>query len=119
MKRLIVLAAMAAICPAAMAATPWSGKKVVFLGELNKGPLASFREGFDVFINIGAKDPFSITYPDTMQKYFTYVLNYQVTVAEEWESDAVAQTDAAAALEPFPAMDCSAWIDGQLVFRLS
>ncbi len=93
--------------------------KVVFLGELNKGPLASFREGFDVFINIGAKDPFSITYPDTMQKYFTYVLNYPVTVAEEWESDAVAQTDAAAALEPFPAMDCSAWIDGQLVFRLS
>ncbi len=93
--------------------------KVAFLGELNRGPLASYREGFDVFINIGAKDPFSITYPDTMQKYFTYVLNYPVIVAEEWESDALAQTDAAAALEPFPAADCSAWIDGQLVFRLS
>ena len=93
--------------------------KVVFLGELNSGPLAAYREGFDVFENIGATDPFSITYPDTMQKYFTYILNYPVTIAEEWESDAMAQTETAAGLEPFPSGNCSGWIDGQLVFRLS
>ena len=43
MKRLIVLAAMAAICPAAMAATPWSGKKVVFLGDSITDPAQTNR----------------------------------------------------------------------------
>lgn len=93
---------------------------VALVGELQGGPLAVERPGFEHLSGAGVDGDFSVTHRTSYEYYFQYVLGYPIKLASDKEVQDCAQLPQVQALEPFPALNCAVSLpDGTLAVRLS
>lgn len=93
---------------------------VVLIGELQNGPLAMDRPGFEQVNGTGIDGSFAVTNYVSYDYYFEQVLGYPIHLLTPEEAKTYAQLPQVQALESFPASDCAVLLpDGTLAVRLS
>ncbi len=93
--------------------------QVALIGDLNQGPLAITRPGFEHLTKMGLNYPFSTTNYVAYDYYFKYVLGYPINLVSSQEAQNYAELPEVQALEAFPGKNCITTVDGVLVLRLS
>ncbi len=93
---------------------------VALIGDLQNGPLAMTRPGFEAVSGVGIEGDFSVTHYFSYERYFQQVLGCPVALVSADALQAYAQDPQVQALEPFPALGCTVLLpDGTLALRLS
>lgn len=92
---------------------------VAFIGTFQENPSIKRPSAFDRFVECGTNSNTSITYYETYNKYFSYVLFAQIRLVSEEAYDAAQSGPIAQELDVFPAADCIKMENGVLYVRLS
>lgn len=93
---------------------------VALIGDLQSGPLAMTRPGFEDLGGTGIDGDFSVSYYLSYGYYFQQVLGYPVALVPLEEARDYALDPQVQALAPFPAPGCTVLLpDGTLALRLS
>lgn len=93
--------------------------EVVIEGSLSESSLNRHREGFQQFNSlVGQTLPFSVTYYQTYEWYFHYILGYPVKASDSGIVNEYKKMEEVQAMPVFPAEGCTRMIDGRLVVKL-
>lgn len=100
---------------------------VVFLGSLAENKTYGARRVFppqnlpDEYIYAtGIKYTMSVTYPNTVRRYFEYVLGCPINLYDQADvMERISSDETVGDIPPFPDQRCIRWIDDVLVVRLS
>lgn len=91
---------------------------VVFVGLMEYSKVSQRREGFD-YSGTGLGCTFSVTYYETYQYYFDYVLGYPINMLSKDEAAEWSGRQDVIEMPKFPEKGCCQMIDGVMVVRLS